>query len=230
MSLPSSSDVKALAKAGNFQELQQRWNDGERFDLAVVFDRAVTDYRTVKRVPGHLEILKFCVEQGMPLDVRPDWLGQTAFCSAARYGNNEFVAFVAAKCGVPDSLFARAAVGDDGLMGSLREATDLSGLNLLHFVAGSGLGRRDEDTKHRLTKLCDWLVEQKVSTTLAVQDEVSITPTLLCAWYGGNPEIMNRLISAGEINVGSLHQAVEFALEPHQRSGPAFHEVAEVIL
>jgi len=233
MSQSSSSDVKALAKAGDFDELQRRWMSGERFDLPSVFDRAVTDFRTVKRCPGHLAILKFCVDQGMDMRVRSDWLGQTPLCSAARCGNVEFVDYVVNKFGMPDDSFARAAIGDVGVTqgrNGLIEVTDRNGFNLLHYVAGSGLGRRDKLVEQRLTKICDCLIDQNVSTVLEVHNEICITPALMCAWFGENRGIMERLLSVGEIDMRSLHQAVEFALEPHQRSGPAFHDVAEVML
>jgi hypothetical protein len=48
-----SPSLSHLAKYGHFDEFRRRASTFENLDLAEVFDRAVTDFRTVKRNSGH---------------------------------------------------------------------------------------------------------------------------------------------------------------------------------
>ncbi|MEM7386970.1 MAG: ankyrin repeat domain-containing protein [Verrucomicrobiota bacterium] len=214
------------AKVGDCEALEPHW-DSEGFPpLAEVFEKAVTDYRTVRRKPGHLEILKRCLEQGLRLDRRVVRI-------AAGFGNSEIIAWMDAK-GLPKDPFIAASLGDlAGVQRSPEPVDDLKdgqGWNLLHYTAGSGLGRVDPEMAGRLAELARWLIGQGTDPSLAVGSEWPITPVFLCASKGGNAAVMEVLLDTGEVSVPKLHREVEFAIEPHQRSGPPFSEVAETIL
>ena len=227
-----TSEIKSLAKLGKYQELVDCWSRSE-FDLAVVFERAVTDFRTVARNQGHQRILQFCIEQGLALDSRVDWLGQPLLCTAAMYGNSEFLNWVSERT-VPDNNFVRASLGDVEYVASLSaeelNLRDANDWNMLHYVCASGLGRDCNQTRGRLAEVCDLLLQNGVNANHCVSNQVEITPALLCAWFGGDAAIMKKLLTKGGVDSTKLHQAVEFALEPHQRSGEPFLAVAKTIL
>lgn len=245
--MKTDRNVRQLAKLGHYAELKRLWDDGARFDLATVFERAVTDFRSVKRTSGHLDILRFCIDHGLDVESRADWLGQPIICSAAMYGNNAIIDYMRTK-ELPRNPFVRASIGDidclqqltDSLTQGKKNATkknrnlseliDANGFNLLHYAAGSGLGRSDDGMKDSLLRTCEMLVAQGVDTSLSVENEIAITPVLMCAWFGGNPAVIKLLIESKEVDVAGLHQPVEFTLEPHQRSGEPFHDVAAAIL
>jgi len=113
---------------------------------------------------------------------------------------------------------------------SFEALRDVNGFNLLHYATASGLGRRDQGHRERQREVCRILIDQKVPTDAVVDNEIELTPALLCAWFCGDAKVMQMLIDAGQIDVSRLHQAVEFAFEPHQRSGDPHVECAEVIL
>ncbi len=226
MGLPS---VKKLAKEGDAEGLAKLWKEGLRFDLGEVFRLAVADYRTIRRKPSHLQLLLFyCMDQGLAVDRRLVLL-------ASKYGNAEVVREMQGR-GLPEDPFVAAAIGDlEGLRAHgehcpLSELVDEGGFNLLHACAGSGLGRADAATASKLAETCGYLIAQSVSTTHSVTEGVAIGPALSCAWSGGNAQIMERLLDRGEIEVTDMHLEVEFTLEPHQRSGAPFYDVAGVIL
>lgn len=230
------------AKKGDFDSVLASWQEGgQESQLLKVFDKAITDFRTVKRQPGHLKILKFCIDHRLDPLTRVGWMSQPLICLSAMYGNTEIVKYIIEKCGLPDNPFARASLGDVQYLKSLAESeaipkialdelTDTNGFNLLHYAAASGLGRFDNSYRTALEATCAFLLKENVQTDLAIENEISLTPSLLCAWFGGNPNIMRSMLSAGEIDVSKLHQAVEFAFEPHQRSGEPFAEAALAIL
>ena len=230
--MSKTPDIKSLAKLGKYQELVDCWSR-TKFDLAIVFERAVTDFRTVKRNPGHQRILQFCIEQRLSLESRVDWLGQPLLCTAAMYGNSEFVNWVSGQA-VPSNNFVRASLGDVEYIASLSRQElnrhDANDWNLLHYVCASALGRDCAQTRKRLREVCDLLFENGVSANHCVNNQVEITPALLCAWFGGDAAIMEKLLDGGGVDSATLHQAVEFALEPHQRSGEPFVAVANAIL
>ena len=149
--------LNQLAKYGHFEELCRRASTVENLDLAHIFDGAVTDFRTVKRNPGHQKILHWCIDQGLDFGARAGWLNQSVVCLAARYGNNEIIESMMRK-GLPENPFARASVGDvEFLEGyasqyELSERQDENGFNLLFSCADSGPGRRDECMKQRLAE------------------------------------------------------------------------------
>ena len=227
--------IHTFAKYGQFEELRRRADAGERADLAVVFERAVTDFRTVKRNPGHEQILRWCVEQGLNLEARAGWLNQSVVCLAAMYGNNEFISWIVER-GLPASPFARAAMGDRAYLESYALQQDLAGLhdengfNLLFYCAESQLGRRNEDIKARLADTCRFLIDRGVDTSLEVDSALPIFPAFLCAAYGGNEEVMRLLLDNYGLAANRQHQVVEHSLEPHQRSGEPFYHVAELVL
>ena len=222
------SEIGKLAKAGRHAELRELWCRGEHFSLAAAFHKAVQDFRTVKRNPGHLKTLEFCIDRGL----EPN--SQLA-CTAALHGNRAIIDYMIEK-GLSQDPFLAAVSGNVrfleqmGQKHSLADLHDDSGFNLLHWCAGSGLGRDDETTAGKLAEVCALLIEQEVSTTHRVEDGITITPAFRCAASGGNARIMEQLLDAGEIDVTGMHLEVEFTLEPHQRSGPPFYEVAQLIV
>ena len=225
--------IGKLAKYGYFEELCRRAAAVENLDLAHVFDRAVTDFRTVKRKPGHQRILQWCIDQGLDFDARAGWLNQSVVCLAAAYGNNEIIESMMGK-GLPDNPFARASVGDlEFLEGhasqhGLSDLKDENGFNLLFYCAGSGLGRRDEDMKRRLAEVCRLLLDHGVSPSHEVESELPVFPAFLCAASGGNEEVMRLLLDHGGAeartvpsNIGAFAGAAPAkwrALLPHCRT------------
>lgn len=224
-----------LAKYGHFDELRSRAAAGEKVDLAVVFDRAVTDFRTVKRNPGHQKILHWCINEGLDFEARAGWLNQTVVCLAARYGNSEIIESMI-RTGLPDNPFSRTSVGDAEFLKTyaarheLSDLKDVNGFNLLFYCADSGLGRRDEETKRRLTEICQLLLDYGVSPSHEVVFELPIFPAFLCASAGGNEEVMQLLLERDGLPSARFHQTLEHSLEPHQRSGEPFYHVADLIL
>jgi len=232
---PTTISISDLAKYGHFEELQRRFSLGEAVDLARVFDRAVTDFRTVKRNAGHLKILQWCVDQGLDVEARSGWLDRSIICLAAAAGNNEIVQYLVQKKPT-ENPFVWASLGEVELLTDyasghdLSELRDTNGFNLLFNCAESGLGRRDEEIRHRLTKVCRLLVDHGVSPLLEVERELPISPAFLCAASGGNAEIMSLLIESGGLRADRFHLVLEHSLEPHQRSGEPFYDVATCIL
>lgn len=224
-----------LAKYGHFEEFCRRASAVQDLNLAHLFDRAVTDFRTVKRNSGHQKILQWCIDQGLDFDARAGWLNQPVVCLAAQYGNNEIVESMLHK-GLSDNPFARASVGDleflqrQASQHRLSELKDENGFNLMFYCAGSGLGRNDVRMNRRLTEVCRFLLDQNVRPTDEEPGEMHVFPALLCAWWGGNGEVMSLLLDHDGLKPERFHQALEFSLEPHQRSGEPFYEIAAVIL
>jgi len=125
-----------LAKYGHCDELRRRASTREKLDLAQLFERAVTDFRTVKRNPGHQQILQWCIDQGLDFGARAGWLNESVVCLAARYGNRQIVDSMMRR-GLPNDPFARASVGDIKFLqgyacrNELSEVRDKNGFNLL---------------------------------------------------------------------------------------------------
>lgn len=230
--MSGTPNIKSLAKHGKFDDLVSCWS-GSPFDLELVFERAVTDFRGVKRNQGHQKILRFCIENGLGQESRVDWLNQPLLCTAAMYANNEFVNWISEK-GVPENPFVRASLGDLKFLSKFSKSelsrTDTNDWNLLHYVCASGLGRQCGEIRERLRNTCDFLLQRGISASHSVSNQVEITPALLCAWFAGDEVIMEKLLQSGDVELETLYQAVEFALEPHQRSGEPFFDVAETIL
>jgi hypothetical protein len=197
--IPKTMSLNALAKYGQFEELQRRVAAGERADLASIFERAVTDFRTVKRKPGHQEILEWCIDEGLDFEARAGWLNQPIVCLAAANGNNGIIVSMRRK-GLPANPFLWAAVGDAELLEGHASQHDLptlvddNGFNLLFYCAQSALGRDDAGLKHRLTDTCKFLFDRGVSPTHEVESALPIFPAFLCAAYGGNEDVMRQLL------------------------------------
>lgn len=188
---PETLSISHLAKYGHFEELQRRVSAGAHVDPVKIFERAVTDFRTVRRNSGHLKILKWCVDSGIDFDRRVGWLNQNVVCLAAACGNNEVVQYMLQK-ERPDNPFVWASVGECESLERYAGGHDLSalqdenGFNLLFNCAESGLGRRDRDTRQRLTRSCRLLLAHGVSPLHEVDNKLPISPAFLCASYGGN--------------------------------------------
>ncbi len=232
---PKTLPIGKLAKYGYFEELCRRAAVIENLDLAYVFDRAVTDFRTVKRKSDHQRILQWCIDRGLDLDARAGWMNQPVVCLAAQYGNNEIIESMMGK-GLPDNPFARASVGDlEFLQGHasrhrLSDLKDENGFNLLFYCAGSGLGRRDEHMKRRLTEVCRLLLDHRVSPRHEEESGMWAFPAFLCAWWGGNEEVMRLLLDHGGLRADRFQQVLEWSLEPHVRSGDPFYHIARIVL
>lgn len=232
---PKHHSINDLAKHGRFEALCNRIDGGEDADLATIFERAVTDFRTVKRNAGHNKILQWCLDKGLALDARAGWMNQSVVCLAAANGNNEIISSMMRK-GLPDNPFARASVGDleflanYALRQELQDLQDENGFNLLFYCAQSGLGRRDERLRDRLADTCRLLIDHGVSPSHEVQIALPIFPAFLCASSGGNREVMRLLLDHGGLTAQRFHLVLEHALEPHQRSGDPFYHIAELVL
>jgi ankyrin repeat protein len=232
---PKTISISDLAKYGHYEELQRRFSSGETVHLARVFDRAVTDFRSIKRNVGHTKILQWCIDQGLDFEARAGWLGRSIVCLASAAGNNEIVQYMVQKK-LPENPFVWASLGEVELLESyafghdLSELRDENGFNLLFNCAESGLGRRDKEKKQRLARVCRLLLDHGVSPLLEVRHELPILPTWLCAAYGGNAEIMHLLLESGGLPAERFHLVMEHSLEPHQRSGEPFYDVAGCIL
>jgi hypothetical protein len=224
-----------LAKGGQFDELRQLADAVEQPDLPEIFCRAVTDYRSIKRNAGHQRILEWCLDQRMDVSARAGWLNESIVGLAARNGNGAIIASIQ-KRGMPDDPFSRAAVGDFEFLKRyatqhrLAELRDANGFNLLFPCAASALGRSDEASLQWLTETCRFLLEQGVEPAHVVTFELPIFPAWLCAAYGGNADIMRRLLDRGGLPHDHWHQTLEHTLEPHQRSGEPHYAIAELIL
>lgn len=224
-----------LAKYGHFDELCGRATAGEKLNLTRVFERAVTDFRTVRRNPGHQKILLWCLDQGLDICARAGWLNQPVICLAAAAGNTAVVEAMAHR-GLPDDPFVRAAVGDVEYLerfGSRHELSgilDTNGFNALFYCAESGLGRHDQGVKARLSQVCRLLIDHRVNPVHEVQAELPVFPAFLCATSGGNEEVMSLLLESGGLPAERSHQVLEHVLEPHQRSGEPFYPIAELVL
>src|SRR6516165_4991254 len=117
--------------------------------------QSISDFRSVKRNPGHKKILQWCIDRGLDFDARAGWMNQTVVSLAAQYGNNEIIESMKQK-GIPEKPYSRASIGDLDFVQRfakrhrLSDLKDEKGFNLLFYCAGSGLGRRDEPLKRRL--------------------------------------------------------------------------------
>lgn len=233
--VPNTLSVNHLAKYGRYDELVKRIEAGEAYDLASLFERAVTDFRTIPRNPGHLAILKWCVDQGLDPTVRTGPLSRSIVSLAAMAGNEAIIDYLQPRS-LSDDPFVWASIGEGKRLKdctsrtNLAELHDINGFNLLFNCAESGLGRRNQATREGLTDVCRFLLDQGVDPRYELPGKLPITPVFLCASNGGNIEIMRLLLGEGALAGDRFQLALEHALEPHQRSGPPFFEIAECFL
>ena len=232
---PSDLSIDQLAKYGHFEELRRRVQDGVVLDLSRVFELAVTDFRTVKRNPGHQKILQWCLDNGLSYKARMGWLNESLVCLAARFGNNPIISSLLDH-DFPEDLFDRSAIGDSGYLSraacqcELSKQRDTNGFNLLFSCAASGLGLNDDHVRSRLVEVCQFLLDQGVSPVEEICVDIPIFPAFLCASFGGNVEVMKLLLDHGGIRLERFHQTLEHSLEPHQRSGEPFYHIAKLII
>ena len=229
------AEIYKLAKAGNADAVQNVLDSVSDVDLARVFERAVTDFRSVARKPEHQRILEACIERGLDLDARAGENRLPVVALAASYGNAAIVAHMAARGALPTNPFSRAALGDHEFlraMGSkLGNLIDENGFNLVCYCALSALGRGDAHFEQRLTRTAEVLIESGADPAHVVETkQLRISPGFLCASHGGNLGVMRLLCAHDALDSRTIHQSLEFALEPHQRSGEPFGEIAELIL
>ena len=182
MARTKTESVYDLAKKGAFDEFV-RAASATDVDLARAFERAVTDFRTVKRNPGHQRILNWCLQRGLTADVRAGWFDIPVVCVAAQFGNAEIVAQMTA-AGLPDDPYIHAALGDVDFLRSLSRAqtlatlTDSNGFNLLSYCALSRLGSQDANVEAQLSVLCGFLLEEGVDPTCTVVNAVAAGPCI----------------------------------------------------
>jgi hypothetical protein len=232
---PLALSLDKLAKYGLFEDFRRRAAAADPPALVSAFERAVTDFRTVRRTPGHQQILRWCLDRGLDPGARAGWLNQPVVCLAAAAGNNEIVEAIG-RAGFPDDPFVRAAVGDVEFLAGyaarhrLADLRDAAGLNLLGPCAASGLGRRDGRQARRLAEVCRLLLDHGVSPRHGVALGLPVFPAFLCASSGGNGEVMGQLLDHGGLTAEWFPQVVEHALEPHQRSGEPFYHIAELVI
>lgn len=230
---PKPKSLEALAKEGRAEELLERLEAGEDAELARLFERAVTDFRTIRRRSGHAEILRSCIERGLDLGARPDWSRQTVVSLAAQYGRLEIVERMIRQ-GLPDDPFSRASVGDVHFIRQLGEDLssrhDVNGFNLLFSCAGSALGKHDPQLRRQLTELCALLLARGVDPNHTVESNMPLSATLFCCWFGGNEDVLRQLLQVTTPSIEDALHCIEFCLEPHQRSGGPHDLLAAVFL
>jgi ankyrin repeat protein len=231
----STRTIRDLAKWGRFEDLQRQASSDAEVDLALIFERAATDFRTVPRRPGHLRILKWCIDQGLDVDARVGAYHQPIVCLAAAAGNREIIEYIRSLKRLSDP-FHWASLGEVELLrrygvdNRLAALRDVNGFNLLFYCAASGLGRRDDSMKQRLEDVCEFLLEQDVDPLHEVFFGLPIFPAFLCAASGGNAQILQLLLKAKRLSTDKIQQSLEHCLEPHQRSGEPFYDVAEGLI
>ncbi len=229
------SEIYKLAKSGKADEVLGALDCVSNVDLARVFERAVTDFRSVARKPGHQRILEACVDRGLDLDAPAGENRLPMVALAASYGNAAIVAYMEASGTMPSNPFSRAALGDHEFLRvvgtELTGLIDDNGFNLVCYCAVSALGRSDAHHEQRLTRTAKLLIESGADPAHVVATkQLRISPAFLCASRGGNVGVMRLLCAHDALDPRTLHQSLEFAIEPHQRSGEPFSEIAELIL
>ncbi len=229
------SEIYKLAKSGKADEVLSALDCVSDVDLARVFERAVTDFRSVPRKPGHQRILEACIDAALDLDTRAGENRLSIVALAASYGNAAIVAHMESRGALPANPFSRAALGDHeflrAMSADLADLIDDNGYNLLCYCALSALGRVDEHFAHRLIRTAELLIEVGADPGHTVETkQLRISPAFLCASHGGSVAVMRLLCAHDALDPCTIHQSLEFALEPHQRSGEPFDEIAELIL
>ena len=91
-------------------------------------------------------------------------------------------------------------------------------------------GGGDARTAKRLAATCEFLIEQGIPPGDVVMNQLELSPAFLCAWFGGNVQIMKQLLAHGGMTTRQFPQSLEFSLEPHQRSGEPFYPIADALI
>ncbi len=200
------------AKRGLFERVEDRANSA---DIPAVFERAITDFRTVRRNEGHRRILAWCLEAGLDPLARVGWFDVPAIVLAAHFGNREFLTLAEP---LPDDPRVHAALADVELPWDF---VDDNGFSLLMYCAMSRFAE---------AKTCEKAIRSGVDPRHTVLNQLPIDAAFLCAACGGPADIMRQLVASGGVHAGNYHQTIEHALEPHQRSGAPAAELARVVL
>jgi len=220
----------ALEKMGSTLEA---WLDPRRVDYLELFEAAVSDFRSVRRRPGHQQILELCIERGMDGGSSVGWIPGPALCFAAGHANVAAVEKLLAT-DVVKSPWILASIGDvDGLRAlgaGVVSMRDASGQTLLSYVAGSGLGRVDARYRQPLVDSCALLLDAGVDPDHEVVHRLPLSAMFSCGASGGLVEIMEMLVSRGDPTTERCCLSLEFCFEPHQRSGPPFADCAAAIV
>lgn len=228
----ASARISNAAKNGDFEEVKGLIRTGNPYPKEHLFDCALQDFRTIKRNAGHLKILKFLYDLGLTTASRVGWMDQPILCAAAMYGNLEIIHYILAK-DVPKDVFNNAALGTIDFfrqsknLVAIDQVIDKNGFNPLHYCASSAIGNKDSGRKKGLLAVAQVLTERGVDPCLLVRKNIDLSPVLLCSWFGGNEEILEVLIKRGITQQGIGNSCLEFAIEPHQRSGDPYYQVAE---
>ena len=225
----AAKDILRAAKLGQFDVVRRFLKNGVEADPLKLFDAAITDFRTIPRKPGHTQISLYLLDQGLDPHSRIGWLNEPLVCVAAKFGNQAVVDKVL-KDGFTPSLFEAAAIGDlasvkRDLQRDTVNRVDNNGFNALHYCAASALGLKAKTLSSALAQIARMLIRNGAECDLDCFNQLHITPLFLVAWFGGNAQIANQLLDAG---ADANH--LEFALEPHQRSGAPNTHIAELLL
>lgn len=226
------ASLAKLAKSGDYEAVKSAIDPCDLEQLKSVFSVAATDFRTVKRRDSHQQILKHCIDLGLSPDLPLGWMEVPAVCWAAMYGNAEIVEYF--DVGDIKSPFIAASLGEIDLLYEF--ADDLSvvvypnGFNLLHFVALSALGKNNDGLLAHQIEISQLLIKHGVDSRTSVFNTIDLFPAFLCSWFGGNRGVMEVLIDNGGLPADRFPSTLEFALEPHQRSGAMHDQIASLLI
>ena len=223
------------AKLGLFPDVRKQIEAGIEVSREHLFDCAVQDFRTIKRSAGHNEILKFIYDLGLTPSSRIGWMNQPVLCACAMYGNVELVEYILSKDN-PDDAMSNAAIGnvdyfrEPGNVQDIGKTFDKNGFTPLHYCAASSIGNSSAKKKAALTEIARILIDTGVNPHLKVRNKLELYPLFLCSWFGGNVEILKMLVQTGISQKDAGSACIEFALEPHQRSGEPYYHIAKALL
>lgn len=224
------------AKYGRVEVVELCLAAGYPMPAARVFEAALTDFVTVPRNPGHRRVLELALDQGLKWNHRIGWMKQPLLCECAMYGNAILVDRILRERPILD-LFSAVSVGEVETVrtearagGEALRRRDANGFTALHYCASSALGLRDPLRKDALRTIARLLIEAGVKPDRQVDFQIPLRPVFLCCWFGGDEAILEMLVKAGADPRANGNSALEFALEPHQRSGEPFYHLAAKLL
>jgi ankyrin repeat protein len=229
------NSIYDAAKLGLHEEVIKQFGAGVEFSKEHLFDCAVQDFRTTKRTFGHIEILKFTYDLGLTPLSRIGWMNQPILCACAMYGNIELVEYILSK-NKPEDAMSNAAIGNVDYFSEAENLRDIgktfdkNGFTPLHYCASSSIGNSNAEKKTALTAISRILIENGVNPNIKIKNKLDLHPLFLCSWFGGNEEILKLLLQGGISQTDAGSVCIEFALEPHQRSGEPYYHIAECFL